>query len=63
MSKKLIGITREIDKLGRLVIPKEYRDMFRLYDQVEILATADGVLIRSLQYDISFSKREATDKN
>ena len=61
MSKETIGITREIDKLGRLVIPKEYRELFKLYNRVEILATADGVLIRSAKYDISFTKRNPKD--
>ena len=45
-----IGITKEFDKLGRLVIPKEIRERYGLTDKVEIIATPDGVLLRSPEY-------------
>lgn len=43
-----VGIVRKLDELGRLCIPKEFRDQLGLADRapVEILATADGVLVR-----------------
>ena len=44
------GIIKEIDNLGRLVIPKEFRERFHLDKEVEILATENGVLIRNPEY-------------
>ena len=45
-----IGILKEFDKLGRIVIPKELRDRYALDGKVEIVATKDGVLIKSPEY-------------
>lgn len=46
----MIGIIKEIDKLGRIVIPKELRERFHLTESVEIIATEKGVLLRSPEY-------------
>ena len=40
-----IGVFKEFDKLGRIVIPKELRDRFLLNGRVELIAIKDGVLI------------------
>ncbi|MBQ2862752.1 MAG: AbrB/MazE/SpoVT family DNA-binding domain-containing protein [Clostridia bacterium] len=48
----MIGIVKEIDNLGRIVIPKEIRDAFKLTKEVEIILTEDGILIRNPQYVI-----------
>ena len=45
--QEIVGIIKEIDKLGRIVIPKELRERFGLSDNVEIFATEQGVVIRS----------------
>lgn len=45
-----IGIIKEFDKLGRLVIPKELRERYALNNKVEIVATEQGVLIKSPGY-------------
>ena len=45
-----IGIIKEIDSVGRLVVPKEMRDILGLQKQVEIVLTTEGVLIRSPKY-------------
>ena len=50
--KNMIGIVKEIDNLGRIVIPKEIRDAFKLTKEVEIILTEDGILIRNPQYVI-----------
>ena len=50
--KRDIGIFREMDKLGRIVIPIEYRSAFKLENEVEILATDEGVLIRNPKYKV-----------
>lgn len=43
-----IGIVRKIDALGRVTLPKELRRVFMLdkNDEIEILATDDGILLR-----------------
>lgn len=45
-----VGIIKEIDKLGRIVIPKELRERFGIEKEVEILVTEQGVLIRNPEY-------------
>jgi len=51
MDKK-VGIIKEIDSLGRIVIPKELRQRFNLVGEVEVLATEYGVLLRNSQYEL-----------
>lgn len=50
MSK--IGVMKEFDKLGRLVIPKELRDRYGLSERVEIVATEQGILLKSPEYEL-----------
>ena len=45
-----IGIIKEFDKLGRLVIPKDLRERYALDNKVEIVAPKQGVLIKSPEY-------------
>lgn len=45
-----VGIIKEFDKLGRIVIPKDLRERFELNKKVEIIATKDGVLIKNPEY-------------
>ena len=47
---KEIGVLKEFDKLGRLVIPKELRDRYALDKKVEVIATQEGVLIKNPEY-------------
>lgn len=47
-----VGIIKEFDKLGRLVIPKELRDRYGLDKRVEIVATKEGVLIRNSEFTL-----------
>ena len=47
-----VGIIKDIDKLGRIVIPKEYRERYALSEAAEIIATEDGVLVRSPLYKL-----------
>ena len=62
MKRIVIGIERDIDKLGRLVIPKEYRRAYGLEKTVEIIPTEEGVLIRSKRYKV-VELSEIDDKN
>lgn len=50
-SKKVkpIGIRRDIDELGRLVIPKEYRDIMQTKSFEILLGETDGEKILILQ--------------
>ncbi len=43
----LVEIVKEIDNAGRIVIPKEFRERFGLTETVEIIATEQGVLLKS----------------
>lgn len=44
---KKVGIIRKIDELGRIVIPKEFRDNFDMKegDKLEIIANKEGQII------------------
>ena len=46
---EIIGIIKEIDNLGRLVIPKSLRERFGLFGKVEIITTKEGILIRATE--------------
>ena len=48
----IVGLVREVDKLGRIVIPKEFREQFGLSEKVEIIGTEFGVLLRSPKYKL-----------
>jgi len=61
--KDIVGIIKEVDKLGRIVIPKEYRERFGLTDRVEIIATEMGIVIRNPEYrlvKVDKDEREST---
>ena len=49
---KKIGIIKKIDELGRLVVPKEFRDRLGLGEYVEVVITEKGVLIRNSEYEL-----------
>lgn len=51
--KDNIGVLKELDRLGRLVIPKEMRELFLLDGVVELVVTKDGVLVRNPEYELS----------
>lgn len=56
------GIIRRLDDLGRIVIPKEYRRMFKieLGDPLEIFAVEDGrIIVKKLDMSLTV-KNEAT---
>jgi len=54
---KQIGVIKEIDNLGRIVVPKEMRDLFGFDRRVEVVVTHEGVLIRNPKY-ILVEKKE-----
>ncbi len=56
--KNTVGIVKEVDKLGRIVIPKELRERFALTNTVEILATDLGLVLRNPEYKLVKVKRD-----
>ena len=52
-----IGIIKFFDSLGRIVIPKELRDRYGLKKDVEIIATKDGILLRSPDFVLVKEKK------
>ncbi|MBQ7225670.1 MAG: hypothetical protein IJX02_03605 [Clostridia bacterium] len=52
-----IGIIKQVDNLGRVVIPKDYRDRFMLSSEVELIATTEGVLMRNPKYELVKKKQ------
>ena len=56
--KEYIGLIKEVDSLGRVVIPKEIRKAYKLEKEVEIIMTSDGVLLRNPRYDIVLLQKE-----
>ena len=60
--RKNIGIIREIDSLGRIVVPKEIRKIYGLENEVEIIATDNGVLLRNPKYHIVLVEKEQGQK-
>ena len=59
---KRLGVIKEIDKLGRIVIPKEIRERFLFKDIVEIVITDSGVLLQNPGYKL-IKIEDIEDKN
>ena len=59
---KFIGIIKEIDKLGRIVIPKELRERYGLTENVEIITTTSGLVLRNPKYELVEVEHKGTDK-
>ena len=51
---KQIGIEKEIDNAGRILIPKNIRKSlgFELNQQIEMIITSEGLLLRAPQCSI-----------
>ena len=45
-----VGIIKEIDHLGRIVIPKDVRERLQFEKRVELVLTKEGVLVRNPAY-------------
>ena len=58
---EIIGIKKEIDKLGRICIPKEMRRLFNLDSEVELLVTTEGILIKNPKYVIVKKEQESSE--
>ena len=47
-----IGVIKEVDALGRIVIRKDYRERLMLEKKVELILTKEGILIRNPEYEL-----------
>lgn len=61
--KTVVGIIKEVDKLGRIVIPKDIRARFGLTDRVEILMTEVGIVLRNPEYKLIRVNQEQKDND
>lgn len=61
MHKNNMGMTRPLDRLGRLVLPIELRRQFHINegDRLSILADGAGILLQPLRVSCTFC--EGTD--
>lgn len=60
---KTTGIVRELDPLGRFVIPKELRDMFDLkgHDAIEIFTEGDSIVLKKFVQSCIFCGKYADE--
>ena len=49
---KRVGVIKEIDNLGRIVIPKDMRDRLGFGKNVEVVLTEDGIFIHNPRYKL-----------
>ncbi len=57
-----LGIIKEIDNLGRIVIPKEFRERLKLEKRVELVLTKSGLLIRNAEYEMAKTEKPRVQK-
>ena len=57
---EIIGIKKEIDKLGRICITKEMRRLFDLESEVELLVTTEGILLKNPKYVLVKREQESS---
>ena len=58
-----VGIRKEIDRLGRICIPKEMRTLFALEKEVELRVTSEGILLRNPEYKLVKVEDSAKQKD
>ena len=54
-----IGVKKEIDRLGRICIPKEMRKLFNLENEVELTITTEGILLKNPEYVLVKKENQA----
>ena len=47
-----VGIVKEIDNIGRIVVPADIRKTLGLYGEIELVVTKEGLLIRNPKYKL-----------
>ena len=53
---KSTGVVRKVDELGRVVIPKEIRDMLEIYekDPIEIYIDGNSIILKKVETNCIF---------
>ena len=51
-TKRHVGVRKEIDGLGRIVVPKEMRSLYNINSEVELVVTQFGILMRAPGYKL-----------
>ncbi|MFC8685934.1 AbrB/MazE/SpoVT family DNA-binding domain-containing protein [Brevibacillus porteri] len=48
---KAVGVVRKVDELGRIVLPKELRDIFdiNIKDAIEIYVNGESIILKKYQ--------------
>ena len=60
----VIGIKKQIDKLGRISIPIEMRKLLKLDNEVKLRLTREGILIKNPEYIlVKKEENKSTDKD
>lgn len=57
-----VGVKKEVEPLGRICIPKEMRKLFDLKNEVELVVTSEGILIRNPKYVLVEIKSQTDGK-
>lgn len=59
-----VGMLIKVDNLGRIVIPKEYREFYRIdkKDKVCLIETTEGLLITNPKYKVVKIVLDENDK-
>ncbi len=60
---KRVGVRKGIDKLGRMVIPKEMRELFGLERQVELIVVPGGCSFAIPNITSKKTKKQKNHKN
>lgn len=60
-----VGFHRKVDNLGRVTIPKEYREFYRLNEQdtVCLIDTKEGLLITNPKFKVVEIMETTSNKN
>ena len=57
--KKSTGIIRKVDELGRVVLPKELRDKFKINekDSLEIYTEGNEIILKNMRIHVYFAEQ------
>ena len=60
-----VGMIIKVDNLGRIVIPKEYREFYHIEKngKVSLIDTVDGLLIANPKYKVVKITDDENDEN
>ena len=56
----IIGMEKKIDNLGRVTIPKEFRNFYHFDKIVSLIETEQGILITNPEYKMIKRKKQTS---